>query len=111
MKTRTMPVELDVNDPSGRLDPGTFSEVLWPVERPNPTLFVPSSAVATTLERVFVVRLREAKADWVDVKTGATSGSLIEVFGDLREGDTVALRGTDELRPGTMVSPRPASSN
>jgi RND family efflux transporter MFP subunit len=111
MKTRTMPVELDVNDPSGRLDPGTFSEVLWPVERPNPTLFVPSSAVATTLERVFVVRLREGKADWVDVKTGATSGALIEVFGELREGDMVALRGTDELRPGTMVSSRPASSN
>ena len=42
-------------------------------------------------------------------ETGATSGSLIEVFGDLREGDMVALRGTDELRPGPMASPRPAS--
>jgi RND family efflux transporter MFP subunit len=110
MKTRTMPVELDVGNPSGRLDPGTFSEVLWPVERPNPTLFVPSTAVATTLERVFVVRLRDDKAEWVDVKTGATSGGLIEVFGDLREGDMVAVRGTDELRPDTQVTPRLASA-
>jgi RND family efflux transporter MFP subunit len=109
VKTRTMPVELDVSNPSGRLAPGTFSEVLWPVERPNPTLFVPSTAVTTTLERVFVVRLRDDKAEWVDVKTGATSGGLIEVFGDLREGDMVALRGTDELRPDTQVSQRLAS--
>jgi hypothetical protein len=49
--------------------------------------------------------VRDNRADWVDVKTGASSGDLIEVFGDLREGDEVALRGTDELRPGTQVFP------
>ena len=105
-KTRTMPVELDVRNPFGRLSPGMFSEVLWPVRRPRATLFVPTSAVARTTERVFVVRIRDGKAEWVDVKTGATSGNLIEVFGSLKQGDEVALRGTDELRPGTQVSPR-----
>ncbi len=111
VKTRTMPVELDVANPSGRLAPGTFSEVLWPVRRPRPTLFVPVSAVAKTTERTFVICARDAKIEWVDVKTGATSGSLIEVFGDLREGDEVVLRGTDELRPGTRVTPREALSH
>jgi hypothetical protein len=38
------------------------------------------------------------------VKTGATVDKLIEVFGDLHEGDVVAVRGTDELRSGTAVS-------
>ncbi len=105
-KTRTMPVELDVMNPSGRLASGMFPQVLWPVRRPRPTLFVPASAVARTTERVFVVRIREGKAEWADVKTGASSGSLIEAFGDLKEGDRVALRGTDELRPDTQVSSR-----
>jgi hypothetical protein len=27
----------------------------------------------------------------------------VEVFGDLKAGDEVAERGTDELRPGTAV--------
>ena len=107
-KTRTMPVELDVLDPHAELDPGTFCEVSWPVRRAYPTLFVPSSAVADDLERTFVVRIRNNKTEWVDVKTGAKSGNLIEVFGDLKEGDEVAVRGTDQLRPGTEVSPRPA---
>ncbi len=111
VKTRTMPVELDVMNPSGRLDPGMFPEVLWPVRRPRPTLFVPASAVGRTTERVFAVRVRDGKTEWVDVKTGASSGSLIEVFGDLKEGDEVALRGTDELRPGTRVTSGFAASH
>jgi len=104
VKTRTMPVELEVTNPTGQLSPGTFCDVLWPLRRPDATMFVPSPSVMTTLERVFVVRIRDGKAEWVDVKTGATVDKLIEVFGDLHEGDVVAARGTDELRPGTSVS-------
>src|SRR5215467_2073406 len=103
-KTRTMPVELEAANAKGELSPGTFSDVLWPVRRSYPTLFVPTSSVANTLERVFVVRIRDGKTEWVDVKTGATAEKTTEVFGDLHEGDTVAVRGTDELRPGTSVS-------
>lgn len=103
-KTRTMPVELDVMNPTGRLAPGTFTDVVWPVERPQPTLFVPPSAVASTLERIFVVRIANGVAEWVDVKTGLTTGNLTEVFGDLQAGDTVLDRGTDEIRPGSRLT-------
>jgi hypothetical protein len=44
-------------------------------------------------------------AEWVDVTTGVRSGNFMEVFGDLREGDEVASRGTDQIRPGAEVSP------
>ncbi len=110
VKTRTMPVEVDVANPAGRLAPGMFPDVSWPVRDRQPTLFIPASAVATTTERTFVVLIRDGSVSWVDVKTGATSGKLIQAFGALKEGDTVALRGTDELRPGTLVAPRPARS-
>jgi hypothetical protein len=33
---------------------------------------------------------------------------LVEVFGDLRAGDQIAPRGTDELKAGTRVTPKPA---
>jgi membrane fusion protein, multidrug efflux system len=109
LKTRTMPVELDVQDPKAELVPGTFCNVQWPISRAYPTLFVPSSAVSSDLERTFVVRIRDHRTDWVDVKTGVRVDNLVEVFGDLKEGDEVANRGTDELRPGTEVSPKPVS--
>ena len=111
VKTRTMPVELDVANPNGRLASGMFPEVLWPVRRSEATLFVPASAVARTTEATFVVRIHEGAAEWVNVQTGEVDGKLIEVFGDLHPGDEVASRGTDELRPGTRVSAKPTAAD
>jgi membrane fusion protein (multidrug efflux system) len=77
--------------------------VQWPVRRPGPSLFAPSGSIASTTVRTFVVRVRNGRTDWVDVKTGLAVGPLVEVFGDLRAGDEIAARGTDEIRPGTAV--------
>ena len=109
VKTRTMPVELDVNNGDGRLSSGMFPEVLWPVRRTQPTLFVPTSAVARTTEATFVIRIRGGNTEWVNVQTGELDGKSIEVFGGLREGDEVAVRGTDELRAGTHVETKQAA--
>jgi RND family efflux transporter MFP subunit len=104
--TRTMAVELDVANADGRLSPGTFCQVRWPIRRTAPSLFVPSGSVASTTDRTFVIRVRGGKTEWIDVRTGLTAGPLVEVFGDLKAGDEIARRGTDELRPGTEVRPR-----
>lgn len=103
VSTRTMAVELDVANGDGRLAPGAFAQVQWPVRRSGPSLFVPSSSVAATTDRTFVIRIRDGKTEWVDVRTGLTSGPFVEVFGDLEPGDAIAERGTDELRPATNV--------
>jgi len=86
-----------------------FPEVLWPVRRTQPTLFVPVSAVAKTTEATFVIRIRDGNTEWVNVQTGELDGKSIEVFGGLHEGDEVAVRGTDELRAGTHVGTKQAS--
>ncbi len=105
VKTRTMAVELDVVNASGRLAPGMFAELQWPVKRSASSLLVPRTSVVVTTERIFVVRVRNGIAEWVDVKRGATVDNLVEVMGGLQAGDEVAVRGTDELREGTPVQP------
>ncbi len=106
-KTRTMPVELDVNNAAKKLAPGMFPQVNWPSSRPRPSLFVPLSAVATTTEKTFVIRIKDDIAEWVDVKRGTSINKdgkdLVEIFGDVVAGDSIAVRGTDELRAGTKV--------
>jgi len=109
-KTRSMPVEVDVINDSARLSPGMFPEVVWPAKRLQPSLFVPPSAVAVTTDRIFVVRIRNGTAEWVDVKRGVSIGELVEVFGDIAENDLVATRGTDELRVGTKVNVKESSA-
>jgi RND family efflux transporter MFP subunit len=108
--TRTMAVELDVRNPDAQIMPGSFATVEWPVQRSYPTLFVPSTAVTTDLQRTFVIRVRQGKAEWVDVKTGITVSGKTEVFGELQPGDIVVANGTDAIRPGARLSPQQPSS-
>lgn len=102
-KTRTEAVELDVPNRDGALAPGMFPTVKWPVRRTRPSLFVPKTSVVTTTERTFVIRDQAGKAEWVDVKKGVADGDLVEVTGNLKPGDRVVKRATDELRESTPI--------
>ena len=110
-KTRTMPVELDVKNPDLRLGAGMYPEVRWTVKRPQPSVLVPPTSIVTTTERTFVIRVTNGVVEWVNVSRGARVGDLVEVFGSLKEGDTIVRRGTDELREGVKVTPRPATTS
>jgi RND family efflux transporter MFP subunit len=102
-KSRTMPVELDVPNRDGRLSPGSFTTVSWPLERSYPTLFVPTSAVTNDQQHTFVIRVRNGKAEWVTVQTGQSISGDIEVFGDLASGDQVVKVASDAIHSGDSV--------
>jgi membrane fusion protein (multidrug efflux system) len=103
-KTRTMAIELDVENKDGRLAPGMFADVVWPVKKTGPSLFVPPSSIVVTTDKTFVVRVKDGVVDQVNVQRGMKVGDLVEVLGDLRAGDLVAKRGSDELRAGAQVA-------
>jgi membrane fusion protein (multidrug efflux system) len=104
--TRTMQVELDFHNGDAQVTPGTFANVEWPIQRAYPTLFVPVTAITTDLQRTFVIRVRQGKAEWVDVKSGVTVNGKTEVFGDLKSGEMVVRNATDSIRAGTVVEGR-----
>jgi RND family efflux transporter MFP subunit len=101
--TRTMPVELDVDNANGRLAPGMYAEVAWPMSRGRASLLVPPSAIKATTERIFVIRVNNNVAEWVDVRRGASDGNLVEVTGNLKAGDRIVARATDEILPSTRI--------
>jgi len=102
-KTRTMPIELDVANRDGSLAPGMYPAVKWPVRRTRPSLFVPKTSVVSTTERTFVIRDSGGRAEWIDVKKGIADGDLVEVSGNLKAGDQVLRRATDEVHNGTAI--------
>ena len=102
-RTRTMAVELDVLNRDDALAPGMYPSVKWPVRRSHPALYVPPISVVTTTERTFVIRNRNGRAEWVNVKKGGTEGDFVEVIGNLSAGDQVVRRATDEIREGTPL--------
>jgi multidrug efflux pump subunit AcrA (membrane-fusion protein) len=102
-KTRTMPVELEVANASGKLSPGMYAEATWPARRAQPSILVPPTAVAVNTEKVFVIRNNKGQAEHVPVVKGAAAGDLVEVFGALAAGDRLLRRASDEIRPGTPL--------
>lgn len=104
-KTRTMPVELNYYNTDNRILPGMFCEVFWPTRRPESSLFVPVTAVASSTLENFLCVVRNGQIEHVNVIKGQTMGDQVEVFGKIDEGEIVAREGTDELREGTKVSP------
>ena len=100
---RSMMVEFDVNNTDHLLKAGMYAEVTLPVERSMPTLFVPSTAVVNSTERIFVIQVIDGKTKWIDVKTGAQTNGMTEIFGGIEEGQPVVAKATEELRDGNEV--------
>ncbi len=105
-RTRTMIVEADVDNADGKLAPGMFADVVWPVQSAGPVLWVPPSAVVQSTDATFVVKIASNRVERVNVERGTSVGELLQVFGALQPGDLVVRRGSEELRPGATISYR-----
>jgi RND family efflux transporter MFP subunit len=101
--TRTELWEFGVDNRTHLLKAGTFVYAKVALGRSTPSFVLPPSAIATTLERKFVIRITNGKAEYVDVRQGMTTDAGVEVFGNLKTGDTLVIKATDERKPGTTA--------
>jgi RND family efflux transporter MFP subunit len=105
-KTRSMTVEADVDNASGNLEPGMFPDVIWKMSVPFPTIFAPPAAIATADDgKTFVVRIDNGVAKVVEVTCKQSMHDLIEISGDVKESEQVALTSLHELKDGIRVEP------
>jgi RND family efflux transporter MFP subunit len=95
-KTRTMIVELDVDNSHRELEPGMYAEVLWRMERPYKTLFVPAKSVISREDKAYVVQVHGQKGELVEVTRGQRMGPMVEVVGDIHPGDQVVFNPTGD---------------
>jgi len=101
--TRTELWEFKVDNSQQLLKAGAFAYVKIGMVRQGTSFVIPPSAIATSQERKFVISVRDGKAQWLDVRQGMTTDRGIEVFGELRAGDTLLIKATDERKPGTTA--------
>jgi membrane fusion protein (multidrug efflux system) len=103
-KLRAERLEMDVYNKGKKLLPHMFAEVSVPLPAGDSTYVVPKTAVATSTEKVFVIKVVDNKAVWVDVKKGLSNGDNIEIFGaDLKADDKLVKAASDEIRNGSNL--------
>jgi len=103
-QSRTMMVELDAYNSDGSLAPGMYPTVEWPASSAEPLLLVPATSVVSTTERTFVITAVNGHAHWVNVRKGLTFGDQVAIRGDIKQGQKVVRRASDEIREGTPLS-------
>jgi len=101
--TRTELWEFEVPNIDQELKSGMYGSVNFTVLRNGESFIAPYSAVVTNLERTFVIRIKDNKTEWLDVRTGINMKDKVEIFGDLNEGDQLILRANDEIKPKRHV--------
>ncbi|HEY1166334.1 MAG TPA: efflux RND transporter periplasmic adaptor subunit [Chitinophaga sp.] len=102
-ETRSEVWEFEIPNTIGELKPGSYADVKLQFLRQQQTFTVPASAVTTTLEKKFVIRISNGLTQWVDVRPGFNMGDKLEIFGELQAGDTLVLKGNEELKPDARV--------
>lgn len=89
-----------------QLKPGMFANAILTFYRSTPSFMVPSTAIVTNQEKRFVIQLKDGKTEWVEVRNGISVGNKTEIFGNLSEGDTLLVNGTDQINTGINLNPK-----
>ena len=105
-QTRSELWEFAVNNSSPALKAEMFADAKLKFARPQLVITLPASAVVTTLEKRFVIRVVDGKTEWVDVSQGTGVSDKVEVFGNLNEKDTIVKTGNEELKADVKVNVR-----
>jgi len=102
--TRSETWEFEVSNKDKKLKSGMFAEIHLPLERPQQGILLPNTAFVTTQERQFIIRVKDGKAEWVDVKKGFALPDKTEVLGPIQPGDKIVKNANEEIKDGSIIS-------
>lgn len=104
--SRTLLVEVDVDNRKGELMPGALAQMHFKVPQGTPTYIVPVSALIFRREGLQVATLRSGnKAHLVHVTIGEDDGATVQIVSGLTDSDLVIQDPPDSLIEGEAVTP------
>ena len=101
--TRTLLAEIDVNNPTGELLTGSYTQVHLKVPGQTSSYLVPVSALIFRAHGLQVAVVKNGAAVLIPVTPGHDYGERIEIVSGLHGGDTVIVNPPDSLVSGQKV--------
>ncbi len=101
--TRTLNVEVDVDNPKGQLLPGAYVFVHFKVPDHVANLMIPSNTLLFRAEGLRAGVVRNGRVQLVPVKIAKDAGATVEIASGLTSNDAVILDPSDSLANGQQV--------
>jgi RND family efflux transporter MFP subunit len=101
--TRTLLVEVDLDNPGGNLFSGSYAEVHLNIASQNSAYLLPVSALIFRSDKLQVGVVKNGKVSVTDVTPGHDFGDQIEIVAGLRTDDQVVMNPPDSLVSGQEV--------
>jgi RND family efflux transporter MFP subunit len=103
LTSRTLRVEVDVDNPTGRLLPGAYAFVYLKLPSAAGAVTVPTNTLLFRAEGLRVAVVRDGQARLGPVTIGHDYGSSVEVLSGLTVEDSVILDPSDSIMDGSPV--------
>jgi RND family efflux transporter MFP subunit len=101
--TRTLLIEIDVDNPSGTLLTGSYAEVHLAVPTQNSTYLIPVDSLLFRTEGLRVGVVTDGKVVLATVIPGHDFGDLIEIVSGLKPDDQIIINPPDSILQGQQV--------
>jgi RND family efflux transporter MFP subunit len=101
--SRTLTVEVDVDNSTGRLLPGAYAFVHLSVPPHPGSVTIPSNALLFRAEGLRAGVVRNGHVELTPISIGQDYGSTVEVISGLSARDTVIVNPSDSLANGAAV--------
>jgi len=102
-KTHTFVVKVMPLDKKGLLRSGMYADVTILAQEKPQALLAPRAAVAERDGKQFVYRVKDNQVEQVQVSTGLSNETDIEIKSGLKAGDQIVVAGQSNLQDGTKV--------
>ncbi|QHN04633.1 efflux RND transporter periplasmic adaptor subunit [Granulicella sp. WH15] len=104
--SRTLNVEVDVDNPKAELLPGAYVTVHFKVADHGEVLTIPSNTLIFRSQGLQVAVVRDGKVALTPIKVSRDAGAFVEISAGITASDLIVLDPSDSIASGQQVTTR-----
>lgn len=104
--SKTMQVEIDIDNPKGFIKPGMYAKALMQISSRERVLSLPVTAQVIYQNQTFVLVVNDGKVERVPLRKGLSNKDYFEVLNpEITGSSMIIVQGKGLVQPGQIVQP------
>jgi len=104
--SKTMQVEIDIDNPKGIIKPGMYAKVLMQLSSREGVISLPITALWIFKNQPFILVVKDNKVERIPLRRGLSSKDYFEILNsEITANSLVIVQGKGLVKPGQIVKP------